>query len=131
MIKAIEFLKECNVFYVATAQEDQPRVRPFGAVCVYEGKAYICTNNTKEVFKQLTANPKLEICALSADGRWLRLEARAIADGDAGARSHMLDTNPSLKMMYSLDDGIFEVLRLDDAKATVYSFTAQPEVAEI
>lgn len=43
MKETYEFLKECGVFYLATVEGDQPRVRPFGAINVFEDKLYIQT----------------------------------------------------------------------------------------
>lgn len=127
MNKAIEFLKSCRTFYVATVEGDQPRVRPFGAVAEHNGKLYICTNNTKNVFKQIKSNARVEICGMTPDGKWIRISAKAIADPDREAKAAMLNANPSLGKMYKLDDGIFEVLYLKDAVAVISSFTDKPD----
>ena len=63
--KVCAFLEECGTYYLATVDGDQPRVRPFGTVLVYEGKLYIQTGKAKPVSRQLAANPKAEICAFS------------------------------------------------------------------
>jgi uncharacterized pyridoxamine 5'-phosphate oxidase family protein len=131
MNKAIEFLNACRTFYVATVEGDQPRVRPFGAVAEFNGKTYICTNNTKNVFKQIQANPKVEISATASDGRWIRISGNAIADPSREAKAQMLETNPSLNSLYKLDDGIFEVLYLEDATAVISSFVSAPETFKI
>ena len=125
-----DFLKTCGTFYVATVNGNRPRVRPFGAVAEHNGKVYITTNNTKDVFKQIQANSKVEICALAPDGRWIRISADAVADPNREAKAKMLEENPPLCSMYSLDDGIFEVLYLKNAKAVISSFTAPPETYE-
>jgi glutamine amidotransferase len=70
MEEVFEFLKKCGTYYLATVEGDQPRVRPFGTVDIFEGKLYIQTGKVKDVSKQLQANPKAEICAF-ADGKWL------------------------------------------------------------
>lgn len=127
MERVLTFFKENPVFFLATAEGDQPRVRPFGAVASFEGKLYICTNNTKPVFKQMQANPRVEICGATADGSWLRVTATAVRDERREAKAQMLAENPSLKNMYNLDDGIFEVLYLGDATAVFSSFSAAPE----
>ena len=127
MNKAAEFLNACKIFYIATVEEDQPRVRPFGAVCEFKGKTYICTNNTKNVFKQIKANPKVEISGTTPDGKWIRITANAVADPSREAKAEMLNANPSLNNLYKLDDGIFEVLYLEDATASIYSFGGAPE----
>ena len=127
MNRIVEELKKAGVFYLATVEGDQPRVRPFGAVCEFEGYAYICTNNTKPVYKQLQANPKAEISAMLPGGEWLRICGDLVRDDRDEAREAMLKDNPSLGGMYHIGDGIFEVLRLENAKGCKCSFTAPPE----
>ena len=127
MEKALEFLKQSGVFYLATVEGDQPRVRPFGAVCGFEGKLYLITANTKPVFAQLTKNPRAEISSMTQDGRWIRITAELVPDERREAKTAMLDANPNLRRMYSEDDGKMEVLYLKDATAVIASFTAAPE----
>lgn len=122
MEEVYQFLKENNIFYLATAEGDQPRVRPFGAVSVYEGKLYICTNNQKSVFQQIKENSKVEICGTDSKGGWLRIEAEAIPDSRIEAKEAMLEENPGLKNMYSATDDIYEVLYLKNATASFNSF---------
>jgi uncharacterized pyridoxamine 5'-phosphate oxidase family protein len=126
MNKAVLFLRDCGTFYLATEEEGQPRVRPFGAVIEYEGKTYICTNNTKRCFKQMIKNPKIEISATKG-GEWIRVTAEAVVDPDRAVKQRMLEEVPSLKNLYKVDDDIFEVLYLANATATIYSFAGQPE----
>lgn len=122
-----EMLKKAGTYYLATCEEGQPRVRPFGTVNLFKGKLYIQTGKSKAVSRQLHANPKLEICAM-ADGRWLRVEASAVEDDDRAARVSMLEAYPDLQGMYSPDDGNTEVWYLRNVTATVYSFTEPPKV---
>lgn len=127
MKEVLDYLLENPTFFIATVDGDQPRVRPFGAVCEFEGKLYFCTNNKKSVFAQIKTNPKVEICAMGTKGDWIRVEAEAIADDRDTARESMLEANPSIKNMYSIGDGIYEVLYLKDATATFYSFGGAPK----
>lgn len=127
MEEVLKYLKECGVFYIATTEGDQARVRPFGAVTDYEGKLYIVTNNKKKIFQQMLANPKIEICGMRND-TWLRLEARAVHEDNKAVREKMLAEYPSLSTMYAADDGLMEVLYLTEAAATVCSFTKPPVV---
>lgn len=126
MNKAAQFLRDCGTFYLATDDEGQPRVRPFGAVVEYEGKTYICTNNTKKCFKQMVKKPKIEISATKGD-KWIRVTGEAVCDSRREVKQYMLDQIPSLKKMYNADDGIFEVMYLNNATATIYSFSGEPE----
>ena len=125
MKETMEFLQKAGTFYLATVEGDQPHVRPFGAVCEFEGKLYIVTNNMKDVYKQMEANPKIEISGM-AGGKWIRLKAEAVRDDRFEARKAMLDANPSLRNMYSEDDGKVEVLYLQNATAAICSFTDAP-----
>lgn len=127
MQEVYEFLKKCGTFYLATADGDQPRVRPFGAVDLFENKLYIQTGKVKNVSKQMKANPKIEICGMVGN-EWIRIEALAVEDDRVDAKQHMLDANPNLKSMYSADDGNTEVLYLKNATATIYSFAGSPKV---
>ena len=125
MKETMEFLQKAGTFYLATVEGDQPHVRPFGAVCEFEGKLYIVTNNMKDVYKQMEANPKIEISGM-AGGKWIRLKAEAVRDDRFEARKAMLDANPSLRNMYNEDDGKGEVLYLQNATAAICSFTDAP-----
>lgn len=130
MNKIAKTLADIGVFYVATADGDQPRVRPFGAVAEYNDKVYICTGNTKDCYKQMIANPKTEFTGMFPDGSWIRLTGELVRDDDDAAREAMLEANPSLKGMYKVGDGVFEVLYLKDPVCTKFSFTAPPEKIE-
>ena len=127
MEKVLEFLKSAGTYYLATAEGDQPRVRPFGTVNLFEGKLYIQTGKVKPVAKQLANNPKAEICAFK-DGTWLRIACNLIEDDRAEARKAMLDAYPSLRAMYDENDGNTQVLYMADATATFSSFTAPSEI---
>jgi uncharacterized pyridoxamine 5'-phosphate oxidase family protein len=129
MNKAVKFLKDCGTFYLATEEHGQPRVRPFGAVTYYKDRIYICTNNQKECFKQMLKNSKIEISA-TLNGCWIRLAGEAVVDPDINAKAAMIEENPSLKSMYTIDDQIFEVLYIRNPSATIYSFTDKPVVIE-
>ena len=129
MEEVYDFLKKCETFYLATEEGDKPRVRPFGAVNIFENKLYIQTGKVKNVSKQMQINPNVEICGF-IDGKWIRLEGKVIRDDRREAKESMLDANPTLKNMYSADDDNTEVLYFEKAKATFCSFTDKPKVIE-
>ena len=129
MKEVYDFLKKCGTFYIATEEGNQPRVRPFGAVNIFEDKLYIQTGKSKNVSKQMQINPNVEICCF-LDGKWLRLEGKVIRDDIREAKVSMLDANPVLKDMYSADDDNTEVLYFEKAKATFCSFTEEPKIIE-
>ena len=125
MNEVYEFLKEAQTYYLATVEGDQPRVRPFGTVDIFEDKLYIQTGKIKAVSKQIEANPKVEVCAFK-DGKWLRVSGELVRDDRVEAKAHMLDNYPSLKDMYSAEDDNTEVLYFKNATATFSSFTEAP-----
>ena len=127
MERVCKFLKDAGVYYLATAEGDQPRVRPFGTAHIFEGKLYIQTGKVKSVSRQLRANPKAELCAFH-NGQWLRLAGELVEDDRVEARKSMLDAYPSLRNMYDENDGNTQVLYFRNATATFSSFTAPPEV---
>lgn len=127
MDKVLKFLKDAETYYLATVEGDQPRVRPFGTVHVFEGKLYIQTGKVKDVSKQLHQNPKAEICAFK-NGEWLRVSGKLIEDDRNEARQSMLDAYPSLQKMYKADDGNMEVFYFENATAIFSSFTHEPQI---
>ena len=129
MKEVYEFLKTSKVFYLGTVDNDKPRVRPFGALNIYNDKLYIQTGKVKDVSKQMSINPNVEICAMN-NGKWIRIEAKVVSDDNIDAKISMLDNNPELKSMYKAEDPNTEVLYLTNVKATIYSFTEAPKVIE-
>ncbi|MDR2095353.1 MAG: pyridoxamine 5'-phosphate oxidase family protein [Treponema sp.] len=124
MQEVYDFLKKANTYYLATVEGDQPRVRPFGTVDIFDGKLYIQTGKVKDVSKQIKANPKIEICAFD-EGKWIRVQAVAVEDDRREARQHMLDAYPQLKDRYSVDDGNTQVLYLKDVTAVISGFASE------
>jgi len=120
-------LKSCGVFYLATVDDDQPHVRPFGALAVYEGRLYLQTGKVKNVYKQLYNNGKFEICAMKPSGtEWIRITGKLVNDDRLEAKEHMLNENPSLKSMYKADDDNTAVLYIVDGEASFCAFGAEP-----
>ena len=124
--KVCQFLEESGTYYLATTEGDQPRVRPFGTVMVYEGRLYIQTGKAKNVSRQLSVNPKAEICAFK-DGRWLRVSGELVNDDRLEVKSAMLDKYPSLRAMYDPADSNTQVLYFRGGEAVFSSFTEAPE----
>ena len=129
MERVCKFLKDAGVYYLATVEGDQPRVRPFGTAHIFEGKLYIQTGKIKPVSKQITSNPKVELSAFK-DGVWIRVSGEVLEDDRIEAKKSMLDAYPELRRMYDEKDGNTQVWYFKNGKATFSSFTAPPEVVE-
>lgn len=126
MQRVCDFLKEAGVYYLATVEGDQPRVRPFGTAHIFEDKLYIQTGKVKPCARQVMENPKAEICAFHK-GAWVRIACELVEDDRVEARKSMLDAYPNLRGMYNENDGNTLVLYMKNATATFSSFTAAPE----
>lgn len=126
MQRVHDFLKEAGTYYLATVEGDQPRVRPFGTIHLFEGRLYIQTGRSKPCSQQLAANPKAEICAFHK-GTWLRVAGELIEGDRVEARKSMLDAYPNLRAMYDENDGNTQVLYFRNAVATFSSFGGAPE----
>ncbi|KPU44264.1 pyridoxamine 5'-phosphate oxidase [Oxobacter pfennigii] len=127
MQEVYDFLKKSGVYYLGTVDGDKPRMRPFGTVDIFDGKLYIQTGKVKDVSKQMHANPKVEICAMTG-GAWIRLEGEAVLDDRPEAQEHMLEAYPGLKGRYAVGDGNTEVWYIKNATATIYANNTEPKI---
>ena len=124
-----EFLKECGVYYLATIDGNQPRVRPFGTAEIFENHLYIQTGKKKEVFKQIEKNNNVELCAFK-DGKWIRVSGKLIIDDRIVAKKDMLDKNPNLRKMYDENDDNTIVLYFESGKAIISSFMGENKIID-
>ncbi|MBR5448813.1 MAG: pyridoxamine 5'-phosphate oxidase family protein [Clostridia bacterium] len=129
MKRVLEFLKKAEVYYLATVEGDQPRVRPFGTAHEFEGRLYIQTGKVKPVSHQIAENPKVEICAFT-DGAWVRIACTLVEDDRTEAKKSMLDAYPMLRGMYDENDENTQVFYMKDATATFSAFGKPAEVVE-
>ena len=117
MLDCYKFLKKADTYFLATVENGEPRVRPFGTVNIFEGKLYVQTGKSKSVFQQLAANPNAELCA-TYKGTWLRIRGKLIDDNRVEAKKSMLDAYPNLRGRYNENDDNTRVLYFQDAVAT-------------
>ena len=129
MNRVYDFLKKAGVYYLATVEGDQPRVRPFGTVNEFEGKLYIQTGKVKPTSRQLAVNPKAEICAF-CEGAWVRVACELVEDERTEAKKSMLDAYPNLRGMYDENDDNTQVFYMQNVTATFCAFGKAPEIVE-
>ena len=125
MKEIYDFLKKAGSYYLATVEGDQPRVRPFGTIDIFEDRLYIQTGLKKDVARQMLANPRVELCAFNA-GKWIRVAAEAVLDENVEAQKHMLEAYPELRGMHAPGDGNTAVFALKNGTAVIASFTEPP-----
>ncbi len=123
----VEALKNTGVFFIATIDGEQSRVRPFGAVEEIQGKICFLTGKQKAVYRQIIEHPLVEMSGMNKDGSWLRVSGRMVPVEDDAIAAAFLDLEPNLKSMYSVGDGKVAILELKEAKGTLYSFTSEPK----
>lgn len=129
MEKVYQFLTDAGVYYLATMDGDQPRVRPFSTVALYDGRLYIQTGRVKPVSRQIAANAKVELCAFK-NGVWLRLSGTLVEDERVEAKKAMLDAHPFLRDRYDENDDNTQVFYFTHATAQFDSFTVPQEIIE-
>ena len=118
MSKINDFLTEAGVFFLATVDGDQPKLRPLGAHFEMDGKLLFGVGDFKDVYRQLQANPKTEIVAAKPDGHWLRYTGRAVFETDEKYAAALLEASPHLKNIYNEETGHkMMMFHLEDATA--------------
>lgn len=129
MNTAFEFLKANPVFHLATVDGTKARVRPFGFTMIRNKALYLCTNKTKDVFKQLVKNPDVEISDMGSDNTWLRISGKVAVDDSRDAKVQAFKEAPNLLRIYpkGADDETFVTLYFTEAQATLYSFAEAPK----
>lgn len=127
MNEVVIFLKENPVQYLATVGRDgKAKCRPFMFSGELDGKLWFCTNSTKDVFKDMKANPNIELCISSPAYQWLRLNGKAVFENNMAVKELCMQ-NPIVKGQYqTAGNPIFEVFYLADARAVIADFSGNP-----
>ena len=121
MEEIYEFIKKNGTYFLATVEDNQPKLRPFGTAIIFEDKLYIQSSKTKQVAKQIAINPRIAISASTSD-TWLRIEAIAVEDRRIEPKTQMLDEYPSLRSLYNENDPNNVVWYLKNAISTIEKF---------
>ncbi len=128
MSKINDFLTEAGVFFLASVDGDQPKLRPLGAHFEMDGKVLFGIGDFKEVFKQLVSNPKTEIVACKPDGHWLRYTGKAVFETDPKYAEAALEAMPHLKSIYNEETGHkMMMFHLEDAIAVQIAIMGEGE----
>lgn len=128
MSKVNDFLTEAGVFFLATADGDQPKLRPLGAHLEMDGKVIFGVGDFKNVYKQMVANPKVEIAACKQDGHWMRYTGKAVFEDDPKYAEAILDMIPDLRNIYNEQTGNkMMTFHLEDATAVDIAMMGEGE----
>ena len=116
--KVFDFLQNAGTFYLATVEGDQPRVRPYGAMMLFEGKIYIMACGLTNATKQIAANPKPELCAFQ--GMTLRIECKLVEDNRPETQKALIEKMPVLKPALGENGENGVMYYLSEATATFF-----------
>ena len=127
MKEVVAFLQANPVQYLATVGRDgKAKCRPFMFSMEKDGKLWFCTNNQKEVYKDMQENPYVEISVSSPEFAWFRLHGKAVFENNKAVKEGCM-ANPIVKSQYqTADNPIFEVFYLEDAEAVIADFSGNP-----
>lgn len=118
----LQFIRECGYFFLATAVDNQPRLRPFGMIHAKGQALFIATDKRKSVYSDLQTNPKVEVASYRPDTRkWIRIRATVEEDSSIQTREEMMDLYSNLRQAYRDEDEIYLViyrLLIDHANIT-------------
>mgnify|MGYP000804759037 CR=1 FL=1 len=126
MDEVIDYLTNIPAWFFATCEGDQPRVRPFSFAAEDGGKLWFCTNNTKEVYKDMQANPNIEISVSSPSYAWIRLKGEAVFENNMAAKEMCIQSPIVKGQSGEATNPIFEVFYLKDAHAVIADFSGNP-----
>ena len=127
MNEVVKFLEANPVQYLATVGRDgKAKCRPFMFCFQRDGKLWFCTNNQKEVYKDLQANPYVQVSVSSPEFAWIRLSGKAVFADNMAVKEGCMN-NPIVKGQYqTADNPIFVVFYLEDARAVIADFSGDP-----
>ncbi len=114
--EVIEFLKKNPVTYIASVDKDgNPHVRPIMFVMEKFGNPYFATTNTKPMYVQVKAHPRVEVAATDLEKKqWLRISANIVFTDDEGIRNDVYKAHPFMKKFFtSFQDKRLEVFTLE------------------
>lgn len=97
--KVDQFLTDAKVYYFLTTDGDQPKGRPFGFHLLDDGKIYFGCGTFKNVYKQLTKNPKVEILALNKN-QFMRYDGEVVIVKDDALLEKTREVIPQIMKMY-------------------------------
>lgn len=127
MNKVVEFLRANPIQYLATVGRDgKAKCRPFQFLFEQDGKLWFCTNSTKDVYKDMQANPEIEVCVATPASQWLRMHGKATFENNAAVKERAMES-PIIKGQYqTADNPIFEVFYIGNVHGIIADFSGNP-----
>ena len=116
--KINEFLDKAKTFMFLTTDGSQPKGRPFGFHMLVDGKLYFGCGTFKNVFRQLTVNPKVEILAMN-DDEFMRYDGTVkIVESDA-LLAKVREAMPQIMTLYDKNGWKMGLFYLENGHAEI------------
>ena len=131
MGKGAEFLREAGVYFIATSDDGQPQLRPFGSNMEYNGRFYFSMGRSKNVFKQMIKNPKISIAAIKTNRDWIRITGEAVLDESDEVKNYLFENNPRINDIYKDRPGEVAMFYIENAVCLVNESGKEPVAAEL
>ena len=128
--KVNDFLDQAKVFYFLTTDGDQPKGRPFGFHLLVDDKLYFGCGTFKNVFRQLTANPRVEVLAV-AGNQFLRYDGRAVVVKDEALLEKVRAAMPGIMALYDKNGWEMGLVYLEEGRAEIRAMLDQIEEFEV
>lgn len=116
--KVNDLITRAEVFYLATVDGDKPKCRPLGFHLLDEDKIYFGVGTFKEVYKQMQANPNVEISAWDGE-HILRYYGKANLDKNDQIVEKAFEMMPELAEIYKSNGWEMGIFYLEDATAEI------------
>ena len=132
MSRIHDFINEAGIFFLATEDGSQAKVRPLGAHIELNGKEYFTVGDFKAVYRQMAENPLVEIAAFTPkDMKWLRYTGKAVFEDNDEVREKVFESLPHLRKAYSPESGRkMMIFSLEDATAKIIDMAGNEEIIE-
>lgn len=131
MGKGADFLREAGVYFIATSDNGQPQLRPFGSNMEYNGRFYFSMGRSKNVFRQMISNPKVSIAAIKANRDWIRIVGEAVLDDSDDAKNYLLEHNPRIGDIYKDNPSEIAMFYLKNATCLINESGKEPAQADL
>ena len=116
--KVNQFLDEAKTFCFLTTDGDQPKGRPFGFHLLDGGKLYFGCGTFKNVFSQLTKNPKVEVLAVAGD-EFLRYDGEVKIVKDEELLKKVRSAMPQIMDLYDKNGWEMGMFYLENGHAEI------------
>jgi uncharacterized pyridoxamine 5'-phosphate oxidase family protein len=127
MKEVIDFYTKNPVGCLATVENGKPRVRPFQFQFADDGKLIFCTANTKDIYRQLTADPGIEFVATSPEYQFMRMSGVVRFSKDPLLKKRIIDTNDLVRSIYRTPDNpTFEVFCIEHGTVKIADLSGKP-----